>query len=608
MDYIELAEIYEKLESTSKRLEKTDIVHKFLKKAQAKDLAELIHLLQGSVFPSSDERVIGMSSKLLVKAIAKATGESADMVEKLWSRTGDLGLVAEELIKNKKQRTLFSQNLTVNKVAANIRNLAEMSGEGTVNKKVGLVAELLTSAKPLEAKYICRTVTEGLRAGVGPCILRDAIVWAFLPKVVGINAEEKGHKNLHATTPSELKEVEKYDTISADTEKQAREIYNHLAETVQRAYDFTNDFGEVAERLKEKGFNVLKKTTLNPGKPIKVMLYEKAENIDDAFERVGKPAAIEPKLDGFRIQIHRNKDSLILYTRRLENVTKQFPDIEKEAREKIKSRDYIVDGEIVGIDLKTHRIRPFQDISQRIKRKYDIPKLVKDLPVKAMLFDIMELNGDNLLNEPLETRRKKLKAIVQESKNKIEVVKQLVTANKKAAEKFYKKSLNEGNEGVMIKNLQGIYKPGLRVGFGVKVKPVMETLDLVIVGAEWGEGKRAKWLSSFTLACRDEEDNLLTIGKVGTGIKEKEEEGLTFKQLTEELKESITSEKGKTVTVKPRLVVEINYQEIQKSPTYASGYALRFPRVIRLRPERGFHDISTLKEVNKLYESQKSNS
>ena len=605
MDYIELASVYDKLESTSKRLEKTKIIQELLEKTSVKELADIICLLQGKVFPTSDERVVGMSSKLLIKSIMKATGENLGSVEKLWNTEGDLGIAAQKLIENKKQRTLFSQSLTVSKVITNLRRLAEMTGEGTVNKKIDLVAELLTSAKPLEARYICRTVTEELRAGVGAGVLRDAIVWAYLPKVIGINIDEKKGKVLQAKSIDDLKDLGKYDTIAAEDDKQAREIYNYLSATVQRAYDLTNDFADVAETLRDKGLEALKKISLQPGKPIKVMLYEKAENITDAFERVGKPAIIEPKLDGFRIQIHRKKDELALYTRRLDNVTKQFPDIESEAINNIRSMNYIVDGEIVGLDPKTHKIRPFQEISQRIKRKHNIPQLLKELPVKVVLFDIMELNGESMLNLTLEERRKKLKAIIKEKQNKIELVPQLVTANEKQAEQFYKKCLEEGNEGVMMKNLQGIYKPGLRVGFGVKVKPVMETLDLVIVEAEWGEGKRAKWLSSFTLACRDDEDNLYTMGKVGTGIKEKKEEGTSFEQLTEELKKLITSEKGQTVKVKPRIVVEISYQEIQKSPTYTSGYALRFPRVSRLRSERGVHDISTLEEVTKLYNRQK---
>jgi DNA ligase 1 len=213
-----------------------------------------------------------------------------------------------------------------------------------------------------------------------------------------------------------------------------------------------------------------------------------------------------------------------------------------------------------------------------------------------------------LLKTPFEERRKILEKIVKNKPFVIKAAEQFVTSEIKEAEKFYKKSLDAGNEGVMVKKKDGIYKPGSRVGYGVKVKPVMETLDLVIVGAEWGEGKRSEWLSSFAIACRDEESGeFLELGQVGTGIKEKEnEEGdVSFDQLTKLLKPLVISEKGKEVKVKPKIVIEINYEEIQKSPTYNSSYALRFPRVIRLREDKSLDDVSTIKEVERYYYEQR---
>ena len=389
--------------------------------------------------------------------------------------------------------------------------------------------------------------------------------------------------------------------IKGDVTKE-REEYNKISEKVQHAFDVTTDFGLIAEKLKEN--KSLDELSLIVGRPIKVMLYKKAKDFEDAFETVGTPAIIEPKIDGFRMQIHRKKDEIKLFTRRLEDVTKQFPDVVKVVGSNVRSKDFILDAEILGIDKKTKRAIPFQNISQRIKRKYDIEKMAKILPVVINIFDIIELNGENLLNLEFENRRKKLKAIIKEDKFKIELIEQLITSDIKKAEKYYKDCLAKGHEGVMVKNKKGVYKPGSRVGYGMKIKPVMESLDLVITKAEWGEGKRVKWLSSFTLACRDR-DKLLEIGKVGTGIKEKSEEGVSFEELTEELKPLVLEEKGKTVTVKPKIIVEVNYEEIQKSTNYNSGYALRFPRVIRLRLDKGIRDISTLNEVSHFYREQK---
>jgi len=585
MNYSKLVEVYIALEKTTKRLEKTYIISKFLKKVPKSDIGEVIYLLQGRVFAPWDERKLGMSSRLLVKVIAQSSGNSTDKIESLWSKKGDLGLVAEELMENKRQKTLFSTKLTIKKIIANITKLAEMEGEGTVNRKVGLISELLSSADQVESKFIIRTVLEELRTGVGDGTIRDAIVWAFYPEVI---------KNLF-----DLEDGIKQ--IKGDVTKE-REEYNKISEKVQHAFDVTTDFGLIAEKLKEN--KSLDELSLIVGRPIKVMLYKKAKDFEDAFETVGTPAIIEPKIDGFRMQIHRKKDEIKLFTRRLEDVTKQFPDVVKVVGSNVRSKDFILDAEILGIDKKTKRAIPFQNISQRIKRKYDIEKMAKILPVVINIFDIIELNGENLLNLEFENRRKKLKAIIKEDKFKIELIEQLITSDIKKAEKYYKDCLAKGHEGVMVKNKKGVYKPGSRVGYGMKIKPVMESLDLVITKAEWGEGKRVKWLSSFTLACRDR-DKLLEIGKVGTGIKEKSEEGVSFEELTEELKPLVLEEKGKTVTVKPKIIVEVNYEEIQKSTNYNSGYALRFPRVIRLRLDKGIRDISTLNEVSHFYREQK---
>jgi DNA ligase-1 len=220
------------------------------------------------------------------------------------------------------------------------------------------------------------------------------------------------------------------------------------------------------------------------------------------------------------------------------------------------------------------------------------------------MFDILYYNGKTLIGEPFKKRRELIEKIITGKQKKIVVVKNLITLDEKKAEGFYTESLKKGNEGVMFKKLDSPYKPGARVGHMVKLKPVMDTLDCVIVGAEWGTGKRANWLSSFVLAVIDEDGNFVEIGKMGTGIKEKSE-GISFGRLTEELKPLILSEKGREVKIKPKVVVEVSYEEIQKSPTYSSGYALRFPRLVNLREDRSAKQASTLSVVEDYYYSQK---
>lgn len=581
MLYLELCRILEKLEATSKRLEKTYLISEFLKKVPMEDLDKVALFLMGRIFPSWDESKIGVSESLVLKAINIASGIDLATVKEQWKIKGDLGLVAEEVMGVKKQATLFSENLSVGKVFFNLRKLALTGGQGSVDYKVKLVAELLSSASSLEARYIIRTVLDLMRVGIGDGTLRDALIWAFV-RDVDYNKEEK--------------------SILIEN----REEYNAIVEKVQEAYDILNDFSELAVLLKEKGLEGLSSVKLKVGKPIKVMLGPKEETILDAFERVGRPAALEYKLDGFRMQIHKFEGKVKIFTRRLDEVTDQFPEVVEYVLSHVKGDSFILDSEAVGFDSKTGRFLPFQKISQRIKRKYDIHQMAKDFPVELNVFDVVSYEGKDLLKKQFSERRELLSKIISEEKNKIVLVKQLVTSDDKEAEDFYQESLSCGNEGVMFKKLDGTYRPGARVGMMVKIKPVMETLDLVVVGAEWGEGKRTEWLSSFILACRGDEGQLLEIGRTGTGFKEKEEEGLSFKEMTERLKPLIISEDGKTVRVKPSIVLEINYEEIQASTTYGSGFALRFPRVIKVREDRGVSDCSSLEYVRELFSKQRN--
>ena len=555
MKYRELVEVYHNLENTTKKLEKIGIISNFLKSVSKEDLPSVIYLLQGIAFPQSSKEKIGMSSRLMLKVIAASTGANEKAVEDLWRKKGDLGKVASELIERKTQHTLANSELTVKKVIENIRKLSTLEGQGTVNRKVNLVAELLTSAKPEEAKFIINTVLETLRVGVAEGIINDAIAKAF---------------------DKDLKDIKK-------------------------SFDLSGDYGEVA--LEAKSGNV-ETSEIRLGRPIKVMIGPKVENVNEAFEALGKPIQAEFKLDGFRIQIHKDRNEIKLFTRRLENVTKQFPDIVEVIKKYADGNTFIIDCEAVGYNPKTGKYLPFQSISQRIKRKYDIELMAKNYPVELNVFDVIYCNGKSLMDFALKERRKLLEKMITEEKRKIVLTKKIVADNEKDVIKFYKQALNEGNEGLMLKNLESLYRPGRYVNGWVKLKAVLEPLDLVIVKAEWGEGKRSSWLSSYTVACRKGKE-FLEVGKVSTGLKEKTE-GVTFKYLTKELKPLIVKQNGRQVEVKPKIIVEVAYEEIQKSPTYTSGYALRFPRILRERTmEKSLYDINTINDVEMYYKKQK---
>ena len=584
MEYSRLVEVYEELNKTAKRLEKTHIISEFLRDVSVEDAEHVTLLLEGRVFPNYDPREIGIAARTMLKSLSAATGISTDKIENEWKKQGDLGLVAEIIVKTKKQSTLQSTKLTVKKVFENIRKLAELQGEGTVDRKVQLIAELITSAKPLESRYIVKTVLDEMRIGVGEGVMRDSIIWSSFGNEIGIKYVREGN------------EIDIGD----------REKYNKYADAVQRAYDLTNEFAEVAKAAK-KGLKELENIEMKVGIPIQVMLALKVDTVEEGFETVGKPCAVEFKYDGFRLQCHGDGNGNIkLFTRRLENVTNQFPDVVEHVRKNVKAKTFIIDSEAVGFDKKTGKYLPFQSISQRIKRKYDIEQISEDFPVELNVFDLIYYDGKNMISEPFEKRRKILEKIIKQQPKKIVLSKQKIVSDEKVVEQFFKDAFNAGNEGLMFKALNAPYKPGARVGHMVKFKAIMETLDLVIVAAEWGEGKRSKWLSSYTIACLDEDGNFVEVGKASTGLKEKEEEGLSFMEMTKLLRPLIISEKGREVRVKPKLVIEVGYEEIQKSPTYASGYALRFPRVISLRTnDKGPEQASTIDYVKKLFEGQK---
>ena len=563
MRYLKLAEFYEEASNTTKRLEKIDILSKFLKNLKKED-SDILYLIEGNIYPNYDERKIGISNQLAIKAISKATGTNSKKVVQEWKTIGDIGKVAEKLTKHKKQSTLHSHILTTEKVLENLRKLPELEGKGTVNKKLALITELLTSASPTEALYLIRTVIGDLRIGVQESTIKYGLLKAF------------------------FKNNKEYE------------------DKIQRAIDNSNDLAVVFQIAIKGKIKELEEIHLEVGKPIKAMLAQKAKNIDDAFKKLGKPMAIEYKYDGFRLLIHKTNNKVTLFTRRLENVTKQFPEVEEYIKKFIKGYSFILDSEAVGYDKKTKQYSDFQKISQRIRRKYHIDKLQKNLPVEINVFDILYYNGKSQIDFSFKKRRKLIEKIVINHPYKLISSKHKITSSNKEVEEFYKKALKDNQEGIMMKSLEAEYKPGRRVGHMLKLKPEENELDLVITGGEWGAGKRAGWISSFILSCK-KGNKYLEIGKVGTGILEKETEDnkITFESLTKLLRPLITEEKGKKIKIKPQVVVTVTYQDVQRSPNYESKWALRFPRMTLLREDKPLSEIATLEEIEEDFKHSK---
>ncbi len=651
MNYSKLVELYENLEKTPSRLDKVLMISDFLKEATDDNIRMSILLLQGKVFPKWSDKEIGIASKTAAKIISRTSGISDKQVMKEFSETGDLGLVAEKSIGKKTQTVLFSKKLSIKKVFENFQRLAETGGLGSADRKAKLISQLVSSASPKEAKFIIRTISEDLRIGVAEGVIRDSIASAWFAGVEWLTNAAKRERIIDSLKSSKKKRIlldegvrefiskkkwlsveeletenevieenlnnfdekrlwleeGKIDFIITNVDSIGNELAKKITDYIEWAWFLNPDYSEIALLAKNEGIRGLKNAKVHLGRPIQVLLADKAPTLKEAIEEYGKPA-IEVKYDGMRLQIHKNGDEVWLYTRRMEDVTKMFPDIVEMVKKHVKAKTCVIEGENIGIDSKSGKPIPFQRLSQRIHRKYDIHRMAKEIPVQVNMFDILYLEGEMLFDKPFRERRILLENTVKEQRGRFQLAEELVTDNLEEAEKFYQKALDMGQEGVMVKNMDAIYQPGKRVAGGwLKVKPIMETLDLVITGAVWGTGKRAGWFGSFLLSCIDSEGNLKECGMMGTGIKEKKtnDDDVTFKDIIEMIKGDIISEKDNTVSIRPKVVLEVAYEEIQKSTNYDSGYALRFPRLVRIRSDRSPEDCDTTERMKSLFEAQR---
>ncbi|MGL6298378.1 MAG: ATP-dependent DNA ligase [Methanobacteriaceae archaeon] len=578
MKYIELVNVYEALSATTKRLEKTEILSNFLKELDDEILPKIALMILGSVFPSWSSEEQGVSEKLLIKAIASVIGVSAIDVENTIREEGDIGEAAEKLYSKRSQTTFFAKDLSVELVYNNLRKLATISGNKSQSRKISVLLELLSSAKAKEAKYICRTVIEELRIGVGEGVIRDGLSQAF-------------------------------DIDKAVTE---------------RAYMLTNDLAVVAKVAKEEGGEGLSKLSLEVGRPVKPMLSQLSENIENSIAEMGN-AYCETKYDGIRVQIHRNGNKISIFTRRLENITHAVPEIVEYINDAVpEDSKFIAEGEIIV----TRDGKPisFQYILQRVRRKYNIEKAMEDVPLKLYLFDLLYLEKP-LIDEPLRVRRGELEGLIKTSPNHIELS-ELVKVNSETADiaqNLFNDSIAGGHEGIMIKNPESEYIPGIRGKKMLKYKAEPETLDLVVVGGTYGNGKRAHWIGSYLLAIRDDGDsgnninnnnnngtvnnnsnnnninnrnnnNLKTLAYAATGLDDD-----TLERLSKLMEKYKITEKGTQITVEPKIFLEIAYSEIVKSPEYEAGYSLRFPVVKRIRDDIGLNDIDTLERLESMF-------
>jgi len=550
--FLGFAELCQKVEERSSTLEKIDLVAAFLAGLDEADLPLATNFIMGTVFPPGSDLVMGVGPSILYEALARACGCSSQQISKMLRATGDPGLVAASVVENRKPIGFAAftgaVQLSISDVHQRFLTVARASGRKSQDAKIKNLQYLFSQASPLEALYIARLAIEDMRIGVGEGGVRDAVAKAFArPK-----------------------------------------------EDVERAFSLTIDMGLVAVSAKN---GTLSELTVQLSHPIKMMLAQLGEGISASLQEMGM-AAIEWKYDGARVQIHKDGEKVRIFSRRLENVTSSLPDVVRIARQ-IKAKSAIMDGEAVAID-QDGRPMAFQEILKRFRRKYNVEKLAAQIPLRLFLFDLIYLDGKSLVDLPLKERRSLLVTIADPSM----LADQVLSDRAAVAGEIYHKALDAGHEGIMIKNPSSVYAPGKRSKNWLKIKPVMETLDLAVLGARWGEGRRARFLGSYRLGCLDPETGrFLDIGWVATGLTDE-----ALSDLTEMFKDLIVVEKGMEVELKPAVIFEVAYEEIQKSPNYTSGYALRFPRLVNVRDDKSLEEADTLERVASLYRGQRGRS
>jgi DNA ligase-1 len=547
-----LAELCEKLEGTKKRLLMISLAAEFLRDLEPQEIESAVSMILGRPFPKWSQRTLDVSWATLSGIIRRVMGVRWETFSQVFSSTGDIGSATKTVFENsriKKQTVLLERVLTIVEVRRSFESIAQTVGSGSREKKERLIETLFSLASPVEAKYLVKVFVGEMRTGFHEGLMEQAIGEAF-----------------------------------------------HIPlKVVQTSSMIMGDVGEVAAKARTEGLAGLYKVSFSVFRPVELMLAQMASDVAEALKEHGGRTAFEYKYDGARVQIHKLGDEVRIFSRRLTDVTESLPETLQIAREGIEAKEAILEGEIIAVDSQGHPV-PFQHLMRRFRRVHLISEMVERIPVELYLFDILYVDGENLISLPYIKRRQTL----AEKAGRIPLTRQLVTYRIEEAERLLSEAMNAGHEGLMAKRLDSPYTPGTRGKHWLKIKPVLEPLDLVIVAAEYGYGRRHGWLSDYSLAARDAETGeLLELGKTFKGLTDAE-----IIEMTRRLKELAISERHGRVVVVPKIVVEVAYNEIQKSSKYKSGMALRFARITRIREDKSAEGADTIEKVKQVYESQ----
>ena len=579
MKFSIISDAFQKMEVTSKRLELTDILVGLIKEIPEDVISKAVYLIQGKLRPNFEGVELGIAEKLVMKAMSKSSGIPLKKIEEDYNKGGDLGQTAENILKRKIQTTFSSETITLERVYETLLKIANLEGKGSQEMKMRYVSSILNDATPQEAKFILKILLGTLRLGIAENTVMDALAIAFTG------------------------------------EKENREV-------IENAYNVSSDLGKVAQVVSTGGIEQIRKFQIQLFNPIRPMLADRIKSGEDTVKKFQNDFAAEYKLDGERAQIHKQKDTIMIFSRSLENITSYYPDIVEKISKLIISDDVILEAEVVAMNTNSGDFLPFQELMHR-RRKYEIDEAVTKYPITVNFFDVLFSNGKNCMEMEYIERRKLLEKIIKED-DFARLIPMSIINNEEQILEVLENSINSGCEGLMIKHLNSTYRAGIRGSNWLKLKreyqnDLGDSLDLVVIGAFFGKGRRTGKYGTLLLATyNDEEDVFPSICKVGTGFSDE-----SLDQLYQILSPKVTLKKNPRIIsdmaadmwFEPELVIEIVASEITQSPIHKTasdkikentGLALRFPKFTgKIRTEKNAEDASTDEEIIALYKVQK---
>ncbi len=584
MLFSELSEYYGKLEKVSSRLTMMGILSEMFKAADSAEIRKLVYITEGMLAPPFEGLDFGVAEKMLSEAIAIATGYTREQVDAAYRKSGDMGDAASKLCAASKLRGMRHKSFTVGEVYDTMLKVSEVSGQGSKNTKIKLLAELFALSTPDEVRYIARYPIGQLRLGVGDSTILEALSIAHSD-----GREEK--------------------------------------DALENAFNLCSDLGYVAETLFNDGMQSIANLKVSLFRPIRPALAERLPTAEQILAKMGGTCSVEQKYDGFRCQIHKDGESVKIYSRNLEETTAMFPDLQAAAIHEVGAARIIFEGEALAYNDATGEFLPFQETIQR-KRKHGVTEKMGELPLHLFAFDVMYLEGVDLMKEPYEKRRSILEKVLAKSPSITPTVR-IITSEPKQLESFFESSVGSGLEGIVAKSLSSQYIAGARKFSWIKMKRsykgvLSDTLDLVIVGYFLGKGNRTAFKFGGLLCAvyNSKTDVFETVSKIGTGFAEE-----TMSAFYNLLKGAVVKNKPARVDsivkpdfwVEPKYIVTVRADEITRSPMHTcgmdkgesgieAGYALRFPRIVGngfIRVDKNPEDATTTQEVVEMFKQQK---